>query len=96
MTLVAKEPLPDDVEVTFVYQKPQAAVHNEFTAIIERDEDWYVVHCLEIPGAHGQGKTREDALENLAEAILLHLEMRRESGLRGVRAEAMREVIVVR
>ena len=96
MTLVAKEPLPDDAEVTFVYQKPQAAVHNEFTAIIERDEDWYVVHCLEIPGAHGQGKTREDALGNLAEAILLHLEMRRESGLRGVRDEAIREVIVVR
>ena len=96
MTLVAKEPLPDDAEVTFVYQKPQAAVHNEFTAIIERDEDWYVVHCLEIPGAHGQGKTRDDALENLAEAILLHLEMRRESGLRGVRDEAIREVIVVR
>ena len=96
MTLVAKEPLPDDAEVTFVYQKPQAAVHNEFTAIIERDEDWYVVHCLEIPGAHGQGKTRADALENLAEAILLHLEMRRENGLRGVRAEAIREVIVVR
>ena len=96
MTLVAKEPLLDDAEVMFVYQKPQAAVHNEFTAIIERDEEWYVVHCLEVPGAHGQGKTREDALENLAEALLLHLEIRRENGLRGVPDRFYREVIAVR
>ena len=95
MTLVAKEPLPDDAEVTFVYQKPQAAVYNEFTAILEIDEDWLVAHCLEVPGAHGQGKTREDALENLAEALLLHLEMRRENGLRGVPDRVHREVIVV-
>jgi predicted RNase H-like HicB family nuclease len=95
MTLVTKEPIPDDAQATFIYQKPEAVVRNEFTAIIERDEDWYVSHCLEIPGAHGQGKTREDVLENLAEAILLHLEMRREDGLRGVPAEAVREAIVV-
>ena len=96
MTLTAKEPIPSDAEVTFFHQKPQAAVHNEFTAIIERDEEWYVVHCLEVPGAHGQGKTREDALENLAEALLLHLEMRRENGLRGVPDRIHREVIVVK
>ena len=95
MTLVTKEPIPDDAQATFIYQKPEAIVRNEFTAIIERDDDWYVAHCLEIPGAHGQGKTRENVLENLAEAILLHLEMRREDGLRGVPQEAMREVIVV-
>ena len=95
MTLVAKEPLPDDAEVTFVYQKPQAAVHNEFTAILAQDEDWYIAFCMEISAANGQGKTREDALENLAEAILLYLEMRREDGLRGVPDRLHREVIVV-
>ena len=96
MTLTAKEPIPGEAEATFVYQKPQAAVHNEFTAILELDDDWIVVHCLEVPGAHGQGKTREDALENLAEALLLHLEMRRENGLRGVPDRVHREVIVVK
>ena len=95
MTLVGKAPIPDDVEATYIYRKPEAVVRNEFTAVIERDEDWYVAHCLEIPGAHGQGKTREDALDNLAEAILLHLEMRRDDGLRGVPQDARREVIVV-
>ena len=95
MTLVKNEPLPDDAEVTFVYQKPEAVVRNEFTAVIEKEEDWFVAYCLEISAANGQGKSRGDALENLAEAILLYLEMRREDGLRGVPAEAIREVIVV-
>ena len=95
MTLITQESMSDDAEATFVYQRPEAVVRNEFTAIIEKDEDWVVVHCLEIPGAHGQGKSREDALENLAEAILLHMEMRREESLRGVPAEAILEVIAV-
>ena len=29
--------------------------HNEFTAVIEKDEDWYIAYCSEIPGANGQG-----------------------------------------
>jgi len=27
-------------------------VRNEFTAIIERDGDWYIAYCPEIPGAN--------------------------------------------
>jgi predicted RNase H-like HicB family nuclease len=30
---------------------------NKFTAIIEKDEGWYIAYCPEIPGANGQGKT---------------------------------------
>lgn len=85
MTPTLKETMPDDAEVTFVYQKPEAVVRNEFTAILLQDEEWYVAFCLEISAANGQGKTREDALENLTEAILLYFEMRREDGLRGCR-----------
>ena len=95
MTLVTKDPMPDETQATFLYQKPEAVVRNEFTAIVVQDEDWYIAFCLEIPESNGQGKTREDALENLAEAILLYFEMRREDGLRGVPPEAVREVIVV-
>ena len=95
MTFITQESMSNDAEVTFVYQRPEAVVRNEFTAIIEKDEDWFVAHCLEIPGAHGQGRSREDVLENLAEAILLHMEMRREGSLRGVPAEAILEVITV-
>ena len=65
----------------------------EFTAIIEQDGKWYIAHCPEILGANGQGKTRDEARENLVESIALILEDRREEGLRDVRPEAMREYI---
>jgi predicted RNase H-like HicB family nuclease len=71
-------------------------MRNEFTAIIERDGDWYIAYCPEIPGANGQGKTKDEARESLAEAIALILEDRREEGLRGVPPEAIRETVVIR
>ena len=95
MEQLTKELMPDGSQATFTYRKQEYFVCNEFTSIIEQGEDWLVAHCLEVPGAHGQGKTREDALENLAEAILLMLEVSREDGLRKAPIEAVREVIVV-
>ena len=65
----------------------------EFTAIIEQDEKWYIAYCLEVSGANGQGKTRDEARENLVESIALILEDRREEGLRSVPSEAMREYV---
>ncbi|MGO9016806.1 MAG: type II toxin-antitoxin system HicB family antitoxin [Syntrophobacteraceae bacterium] len=70
-------------------------MHNEFTAIIERDGDWYIVYCPEIPGANGQGRTIPETLGSLAEAISLILEDRREDALRGIPTDAIREVVVV-
>jgi len=53
-------------------------MHNEFTMVIEQDGDWLVSYCPEIPGANGQGRTQKECLENLAAAITLILEDRRE------------------
>ncbi len=71
-------------------------MHNEFIAVFERDGDWYVAYCPEIPGANGQGRTKEEARKSLAEAIALILEDRREEGLRGVPPDAERETVVVK
>ena len=49
-------------------------MRNEFTAVIEKDGDWFIAYCPEIPGANGQGRTKDSACENLAEAIRLLLE----------------------
>lgn len=68
-------------------------MHNEFTAIIEKDGEWYISYCPEIPGANGQGKTKEESIDNLSEAISLILEDRREDALRGVPQDAIREVV---
>jgi len=70
-------------------------MRNEFTAIIEKDEDWFVAYCPEIPGANGQGKTRDEARESLASAIALILEDRREDALRGVPSDAIRDTVIV-
>jgi predicted RNase H-like HicB family nuclease len=57
--------------------------------------DWFVAYCPEIPGADGQGRTKEDCLGSLSEAIALVLEDRRKDGLRGVPPGAIREIVTV-
>ena len=49
-------------------------MESRFTAIIEKDREWYIAYCPEIPGADGQGKTVEEAKESLAAAISLILD----------------------
>ena len=68
---------------------------NEFTAVIERDGEWFIAFCPEVPGANGQGKTKDECLESLREAIALILDDRREDALRGVPDDAIREIITV-
>ncbi|MFH1438450.1 MAG: type II toxin-antitoxin system HicB family antitoxin [Pseudomonadota bacterium] len=71
-------------------------MHNEFTAIIEQDGDWFIACCPEVPGANGQGKTHEEARESLAQAIALILEDRREEGLRGIPPDAIKDTVTVK
>ncbi len=68
---------------------------HEFTAIFERDGDWHIAYCPEIPGANGQGQTKEEARQSLADAIALILEDRREDALRGMPDDAERETVTL-
>ena len=53
-----------------------------FNVTIDRDEDGtWIVECPSIPGCVSQGDTRDEALENIREAILLCLEVRAEKGM---------------
>ena len=70
-------------------------MRNEFTAIIERDDEWFIAYSPEIPGANGQGRTKEEAIESLRGAIDLILHDRREDGLRGLPPTAIRETVTV-
>jgi predicted RNase H-like HicB family nuclease len=68
----------------------------EFAGVVERDDPWFVAYCPEVPGANGQGKTKEEALESLSEAISLILEDRREDGLRGVPPDAELDKVTIK
>ncbi|MFP4030353.1 MAG: type II toxin-antitoxin system HicB family antitoxin [Desulfococcaceae bacterium] len=51
---------------------------NEYTAIIAREDDWWIGWIEEIPGANAQEKTREELLVSLKEAARDILALRRE------------------
>jgi len=51
-----------------------------FSVVIERDEDGYFAFCPELQGCYAQGETYEDALENVRDAIQLHVADRLEDG----------------
>ncbi len=54
----------------------------KFLTTLDRDEDGvWIAECPAIPGCVSQGGSREEALENLREAIAGCLEVRAERGL---------------
>ena len=70
-------------------------MRHEFTAIVEQDEGWFIAYCPEIPGANGQGRTKQETLDSLAAAIELILDDRWEDGLRGLPPDAVRETVTI-
>ena len=71
-------------------------MRNEFSAIIEAaDEGGYWATCPEVPGANGQGETVESVLEDLAAAIELMLDYRRERALKTASPGAKHATVVV-
>lgn len=53
-------------------------MESTFTAIFEKDDDWYIGYVEELSGANSQGMTLEEARENLHEAIELIIISNRE------------------
>ena len=70
-------------------------MRNEFTMVIEQDGEWFIGYCPEIPGANGQGQTVEECREDLAAAIALILEYRREESLRALPPDATQQPVIV-
>ena len=67
-----------------------------FTAVFEKDGDWWVGFVEELPGANTQGRTLEEVRENLKEAIVLVIEANREITQEETRGkEVIREDLTV-
>ncbi len=53
----------------------------KFTVTLEWDEDGFIVaSCPALPGCHSQGRTREEAIANIREAILGYIASMRKHG----------------
>ena len=57
----------------------------KYTAIIIKEDDWYAGFIKELPGANSQGKTEEELIENLQEAIQLILESNQKHAFESVK-----------
>lgn len=69
---------------------------NSFTAVYEQSEGWWVGQVLEVPGALTQGKTLDEARENLQEALTLILECQRDEAKRDLSGhEVIEEPILI-
>jgi predicted RNase H-like HicB family nuclease len=53
-------------------------MENRFTAVYQKDGDWWVAWVEELPGANTQGASLEETRENLKEAVAMVLEANRE------------------
>jgi len=61
----------------------------KFSVVIERDVNGYFAFCPELQGCYTQGDTYEETLENIKDAIRLHIEDRLETGEEIAQAESV-------
>lgn len=58
-----------------------------YTAIIQRDGEWWIGWVKEIPGINSQGRTRKELIENLRSALKEALEINRADALAATSGE---------
>jgi hypothetical protein len=75
--------MSEQLQLTIVYEEP--------------DEDgWIVASVLQVPGAHSQGRTREEARENVIDAPSPHADPRRRRSGRDERQQRTAQHLVRR
>ncbi|MFC1937051.1 type II toxin-antitoxin system HicB family antitoxin [Chloroflexota bacterium] len=71
-------------------------MENRFTAVFQKEGEWWIGYIEELPGANTQGRTLEEARENLKEAVALIIETNRQLAERELEGkEAIREEFLV-
>jgi predicted RNase H-like HicB family nuclease len=69
---------------------------NSYTAVIQRDGDWWIGWIEEISGVNSQGHTREELLDNLRSALEEAIEMNRTEAIESAKSgEYVEELITL-
>jgi predicted RNase H-like HicB family nuclease len=66
-----------------------------YTAVVQRDGDWWIGWIEEVPGVNSQGHTREELRENLRSALSEALDINREEARSAARGAYEEETIRV-
>lgn len=64
-----------------------------YTAVVQQDGPWWIGWIEEVPGVNSQGKTRDELIENLSDALDEALEMNR-ADARAAASGAFEEVSI--
>jgi len=64
-----------------------------YTAVIRRDDPWWIGWIEEVLGVNSQGETREELISNLREALAEVIEMNRKDA-RNAAGESFEEVAI--
>ena len=70
-------------------------VQNRYTAVIQREGDWWIGWIEEIPGVNCQEATKEELLETLRVTLAEAIELNRAEALRDVAADYVEEPVLV-
>ncbi len=72
-------------------------MENHFTAVYQKDEEWWIGFVEELPGANTQGRTLEETRQNLKEAVALIIEANRKLAQRELEGkEVIREELLMK
>ena len=64
-----------------------------YSAVVQQHDDWWIGRIEEVPGVNSQGRTRDELLENLRDALEEALEMNRAEA-RAAATETFEEVSI--
>jgi len=69
---------------------------NNFTAVFQKTDDWWIGYVEELPGANTQGSTLDEVRDNLKEAVTLILQANRELAEKQINdSKIIREVLTI-
>jgi predicted RNase H-like HicB family nuclease len=57
-------------------EQVQAMKQYRLSVVVEKDADGYIAFCPELEGCYSQGETYEELMENIRDAIQLHIQDR--------------------
>lgn len=66
-----------------------------FTAVIKKDDGWWIGWIEEVPGVNSQGKTRAELVKNLRSALKEALEFNRADAISAAEEDYEEQAILV-